>query len=111
MITPARLYHLTVVRLQMNYLTVWLPLTVLAVGCVVGCVLKYSWRLCKKRKMQREKEEEQIEEEEDNRVFFFRLVSGKLFVLMLLQFPCSAFLSLNATHPERKASVGSAWWI
>ena len=67
----------------MNYLTVWLPLAVLAVGCVVGCVLKYSWRLSKKRKMQREKEEEHIEEEEDNRVFFFRLVSRKLLDILI----------------------------
>jgi hypothetical protein len=78
--TPARLYHLTVVRPQMNYLAVWLPLAVLAVGCAVVCVLQYLWRLNRKRKRKREEEEEQIEVEEDNRVFFFRLVSRKLLI-------------------------------
>jgi hypothetical protein len=63
----------------MNYLAVWLPLAVLAVGCAVCCVLHYLWRLSIKRK--RKEEEEQIEVEEDNRVFFFRLVSRKLLVI------------------------------
>ena len=83
MITPARLYHLTVVRPQMNNLTVWLPLTLLAVGCAVGCVLQYSWRLSRKRKRKMEEEEEQIEVEEDIRVFFFRLVSRKLLDILI----------------------------
>ena len=78
MITQARLYNLTVVRPQM---TVWFPLTLLAVGCAVGCVLQYSWRLSRKRKM--EEEEEQIEVDEDNRVFFFRLVSRKLLDILI----------------------------
>ena len=81
MLTPARLYHLPVVSLQMNYLAVWLPLAVLAIGCAVVCVLHYSWRLSRNRK--REEEEEQIEVEEDNRVFFFRLVSRQLLVILI----------------------------
>ena len=67
----------------MNYLTVWLPLAVLAVGCALCCVLKYAWTLSRKRKGKREEEEEQIEVEEDNRVFFFRLVSRKLVVILI----------------------------
>ena len=83
MITPARLYHLTVVRPQMNNLTVWLPLALLAVGCAVGCGLQYSWRLSRKRNRKMEEEEEQIEVDEDNRVFFCRLVSRKLLVILI----------------------------